>query len=381
MKHGPIALIDEDSRSWSSRRESPPTRRRSGTWRRSAPAAATWPGSAVVSEGDTQAASLADVALTVPLAPPLLAPLVSIIPVQFLAYHVADLKGTDVDQPRNLAKSVTVSGARDDPGGRRSRILAIRRAVRYTSDVPRRGHRLFVALEPTDLVRRRIAAVAGRSSAARRCGPPTRSAGAAENVHLTLQFLGAVPATRVEAVAEAVRAAAGASRRSRSRCAAREGSPNARRPRVVWAGISGDVAALAALVQGLGRRLAPLGFAPETRPYSPTSPSAAPTAGAARKARWRARRSGPGRRGDVARRRARAVRVAPLAEGAALQALVRAAGRRLMGPRASPGRCASCAARPGARDLEVVRPSGPRDSITEPRALRPRPGFLVLRPR
>ena len=47
-------------------------------------------------------------ALTVPLAPPLLAPLVSIIPLQFLAYHVADLKGTDVDQPRNLAKSVTV---------------------------------------------------------------------------------------------------------------------------------------------------------------------------------------------------------------------------------------------------------------------------------
>ena len=49
-----------------------------------------------------------DVALTVPPAPPLLAPLLSILPLQFLAYHVADLKGTDVDQPRNLAKSVTV---------------------------------------------------------------------------------------------------------------------------------------------------------------------------------------------------------------------------------------------------------------------------------
>jgi len=62
----------------------------------------------VVSEGDVHAASLAEVALTVPAAPPLLAPLLSIIPLQFLAYHVADLKGTDVDQPRNLAKSVTV---------------------------------------------------------------------------------------------------------------------------------------------------------------------------------------------------------------------------------------------------------------------------------
>ncbi len=63
---------------------------------------------AVVSEGDTAAASLALIALTVPVAPPLLAPLLSILPLQFLAYHVADLKGTDVDQPRNLAKSVTV---------------------------------------------------------------------------------------------------------------------------------------------------------------------------------------------------------------------------------------------------------------------------------
>jgi glucosamine--fructose-6-phosphate aminotransferase (isomerizing) len=63
---------------------------------------------AVVSEGDNHAASLAEVALPVPPAPPLLAPLLSIIPLQFLAYHVADLKGTDVDQPRNLAKSVTV---------------------------------------------------------------------------------------------------------------------------------------------------------------------------------------------------------------------------------------------------------------------------------
>ncbi len=38
----------------------------------------------------------------------LLVPLLSSLPLQFLAYHVADLKGTDVDQPRNLAKSVTV---------------------------------------------------------------------------------------------------------------------------------------------------------------------------------------------------------------------------------------------------------------------------------
>ena len=39
---------------------------------------------------------------------PLLAPIVYVVPLQLLAYHVAVLKGTDVDQPRNLAKSVTV---------------------------------------------------------------------------------------------------------------------------------------------------------------------------------------------------------------------------------------------------------------------------------
>jgi glucosamine--fructose-6-phosphate aminotransferase (isomerizing) len=106
MKHGPIALIDESlpvvvlatreaayEKTLGNMEE---VRARGGHV------------FAVVSEGDTQAASLAEIALTVPAAPPLLAPLLSILPLQFLAYHVADLKGTDVDQPRNLAKSVTV---------------------------------------------------------------------------------------------------------------------------------------------------------------------------------------------------------------------------------------------------------------------------------
>jgi len=44
----------------------------------------------------------------VPSIAPLLAPIVYSIPVQLLSYHVAVLRGTDVDQPRNLAKSVTV---------------------------------------------------------------------------------------------------------------------------------------------------------------------------------------------------------------------------------------------------------------------------------
>ena len=44
----------------------------------------------------------------IPAAPELLAPVVATVPLQLLAYHVADMRGTDVDQPRNLATSVTV---------------------------------------------------------------------------------------------------------------------------------------------------------------------------------------------------------------------------------------------------------------------------------
>jgi glucosamine--fructose-6-phosphate aminotransferase (isomerizing) len=46
--------------------------------------------------------------LRLPPVPEILSPIVNIIPLQLLAYHVADLRGCDVDQPRNLAKSVTV---------------------------------------------------------------------------------------------------------------------------------------------------------------------------------------------------------------------------------------------------------------------------------
>ncbi len=106
MKHGPIALIDHDVPVVVC-----------------APADATYEktlGSieevrarggrviAVVTAGDTQASKLADAVLEVPACDPLLAPAVTSVPLQLLAYHVADHRGTDVDQPRNLAKSVTV---------------------------------------------------------------------------------------------------------------------------------------------------------------------------------------------------------------------------------------------------------------------------------
>jgi glucosamine--fructose-6-phosphate aminotransferase (isomerizing) len=63
---------------------------------------------AVVTEGDTEAARIADHVVEVPRTPELLSPVVVTVPLQLLAYHMALLRGCDVDQPRNLAKSVTV---------------------------------------------------------------------------------------------------------------------------------------------------------------------------------------------------------------------------------------------------------------------------------
>ncbi len=106
MKHGPIALIDEVMPVVAL-----------------APADSSYPKMlgnmeevkarggkiiAIVTEGDASAAAMVDDIFTVPAVAEALEPILLSIPLQLLAYHVAVLKGTDVDQPRNLAKSVTV---------------------------------------------------------------------------------------------------------------------------------------------------------------------------------------------------------------------------------------------------------------------------------
>ena len=106
MKHGPIALIDEQvpvvvlalegpgyHKTLSSLEE---VRSRGGKI------------IAVATAGDDQIGDVADDVILVPKVDPFLQPILASVPLQLLAYHVADLKGTDVDQPRNLAKSVTV---------------------------------------------------------------------------------------------------------------------------------------------------------------------------------------------------------------------------------------------------------------------------------
>jgi glucosamine--fructose-6-phosphate aminotransferase (isomerizing) len=63
---------------------------------------------AVLTEGDTMSAKVADHVIEIPETSDLLGPIVSVVPLQLLSYHIAVRRGCDVDQPRNLAKSVTV---------------------------------------------------------------------------------------------------------------------------------------------------------------------------------------------------------------------------------------------------------------------------------
>ncbi|UCD98620.1 MAG: glutamine--fructose-6-phosphate transaminase (isomerizing) [Chloroflexota bacterium] len=106
MKHGPIALIDEDMPivviaprdPWYGKMFSQieQAKARGGIV------------IAVATEGDEVIPTIADHVLWVPPTPWMLSPVTTVIPLQLLAYHIAALRGLDVDQPRNLAKSVTV---------------------------------------------------------------------------------------------------------------------------------------------------------------------------------------------------------------------------------------------------------------------------------
>ncbi len=106
MKHGPIALIDEnmpvlaitlkDDLYDKMISQIEQAKARGGVV------------IAVATEGDEFIATKADYVLYVPECPPLLSPVLAVVPLQMLAYHIAVWRGADVDQPRNLAKSVTV---------------------------------------------------------------------------------------------------------------------------------------------------------------------------------------------------------------------------------------------------------------------------------
>ncbi len=106
MKHGPIALIDSEmpvmaivtqsdlyDKTISNLKE---VQARAGKLM------------AIATEGDTQIRHLTDQVIEVPKVSDIFSPIINVVPLQLFAYFVADLRGLDVDQPRNLAKSVTV---------------------------------------------------------------------------------------------------------------------------------------------------------------------------------------------------------------------------------------------------------------------------------
>lgn len=106
MKHGPIALIDKDMPvvvlAPRDRLYEKTVSNLMEVKARHAPVIA------MVAEGERELGKTADAVFTIPDTDPLLSPILFTIPLQLLAYHIAILRGADVDQPRNLAKSVTV---------------------------------------------------------------------------------------------------------------------------------------------------------------------------------------------------------------------------------------------------------------------------------
>lgn len=106
MKHGPIALIDEEMPVvFLATNQSAYEKIVSNVQEVKARKGKII---AVVNKGDTQIRALADHVIEVPETEEVLSPLVTIVPLQLLAYHIAIMRGCNVDQPRNLAKSVTV---------------------------------------------------------------------------------------------------------------------------------------------------------------------------------------------------------------------------------------------------------------------------------
>ena len=106
MKHGPIALVDADTPSVFLLPRGTIYDKVMGNLEEVK--ARGGPVIAIACEGDEVAAARADDVIYVPAVPEYLQPIVSAVPLQLLAYHIALLRGCDVDKPRNLAKSVTV---------------------------------------------------------------------------------------------------------------------------------------------------------------------------------------------------------------------------------------------------------------------------------
>lgn len=140
--------------------------------------------------------------------------------------------------------------------------------------------RLFIALELPEEVLRAIGRVQADLKSALGTGSLrwTRP----EGIHLTLKFLGDVPDERVKAIEAGIMEAAAQGKPLALRAQGLGCFPNLERPRVLWVGLAGDIAALRALHGEVEQRIAPLGFPTEARGFSPHLTLARTAQGASR---------------------------------------------------------------------------------------------------
>lgn len=126
--------------------------------------------------------------------------------------------------------------------------------------------RAFVAIELPDTVKAALSQLQRRLKQAE---PSAVKWVAPDSVHLTLKFLGNIPADTVATISDAISGATRGTAAFRLELARPGVFPNSRSPRVVWVGLGGETGTLAVLQQDIERALVPLGFPAEGRGFSP----------------------------------------------------------------------------------------------------------------
>lgn len=125
--------------------------------------------------------------------------------------------------------------------------------------------RAFIAIELPEELRLKLGRLV---SDLKKSGPSGIKWVNPNGIHLTLKFLGSVPAEKLPRITQAIESAANGTQAIPLRADGLGAFPNTRRPQIVWVGISGDTTRLATLQKRIDSNLIPLGFTPEARPFT-----------------------------------------------------------------------------------------------------------------
>jgi 2'-5' RNA ligase len=127
--------------------------------------------------------------------------------------------------------------------------------------------RSFIAVELSDEARTALADLQNRLKTI--VPPHAVRWTAPASIHLTLHFLGDITPEDIARITDVLRISAGTCSAFNLSLGGLGCFPNTRRPRIIWAGVSGQIQVLTKLHQDLGEKLKVIGYSPETRPYSP----------------------------------------------------------------------------------------------------------------